>query len=128
MVIILTVNFFFFLYEDHGCGSRISLPPGFSCLKILLKNRLRPSSPQLKWIHLVTLSARITSYSSFCMSNNSSHSSTKFPCKKCEELHYSTQTDDETNYMYKGDNSLEISIQNLQFLISILKYLLLERQ
>ena len=102
MVIILTVNFFFFLYEDHGCGSRISLPPGFSCLKILLKNRLRPSSPQLKWIHLVTLSARITSYSSFCMSNNSSHSSTKFPCKKFEEVQYPTQTDDETNYMYKA--------------------------
>lgn len=71
-----TEIFFFFLYEDHGCGSNMSLPPGRRCLKIRRKKRFNPLSPKFKWIHLVKLRAIMTSYSSCCKSTSSSFSRT----------------------------------------------------
>lgn len=59
-----TVSFLRLLYDAQAWGSRMSLPPGRSCWYIRANTRFRPSSPQLRWIHLVMLRARMVSYSS----------------------------------------------------------------
>ena len=48
---IVGVRFCRFLYDDHGCGSRMKRPPGLRHAWARLKRVSSPSSPKLRWIH-----------------------------------------------------------------------------